>query len=55
MGVSTLYKTTEGCDLVIINEIGRVELFSANFRGAILQIINDGKRVLITIILSANP
>ncbi len=55
VGVSTLYKAAEECDLVVIDEIGKMELFSANFREAVLQIIESGKRVLGTIMLSANP
>ncbi len=55
VGVSALYKAAEECDLVVIDEIGKMELFSANFRGAVLQIIDIGKRVLGTIMLSANP
>jgi len=55
VGVSALYKATEECDLVVIDEIGKMELFSANFREAVLQIIDSGKRVLGTIMLSANP
>jgi len=55
VGVSTLYKAAEECDLVVIDEIGKMELFSANFREAVLQIIDSGKRVLGTIMLNANP
>ena len=55
VGVSALYKAAEECDLVIIDEIGKMELFSANFREAVLQIIDSGKRVLGTIMLNANP
>ena len=55
VGVSALHKTAEECDLVIIDEIGKMELFSVNFREAVLQIIDSGKRVLGTIMLSANP
>ncbi len=55
VGVSALLKAAQQCDLVVVDEIGKMELFSANFRGAILQIINSGKRVLGTIMLNANP
>jgi len=55
VGVSALYKAAEECDLVVIGEIGKMELFSANFREAVLQIIDSGKRVLGTIMLNANP
>ena len=55
VGVSALYKAAEECDLVVIDEIGKMELFSANFREAVLQIIDSGKSVLGTIMLNANP
>ena len=55
IGVSALQKAAKQCDLVVIDEIGKMELFSANFREVILQIIDSGKRVLGTIMLSPNP
>ena len=55
VGVSALHKAAQQCDLVVIDEIGKMELFSANFREAVLQIIGSGKRVLGTIMLSPNP
>ena len=55
IGVSALYQAAGECDLVVIDEIGKMELFSASFREAVLQIIDSGKRVLGTIMLSANP
>jgi len=55
VGVSALLKAAQQCDLVVVDEIGKMELFSANFREAILQIIDSGKRVLGTIMLNANP
>ena len=55
VGVSALRKAAQECDLVIIDEIGKMELFSANFREAVLQIIDSGKRVLGTIMLNPNP
>ena len=55
VGVSALLKAAQQRDLVVVDEIGKMELFSANFREAILQIINSGKRVLGTIMLNANP
>jgi len=54
VGVSALNKAAEQCDLVIVDEIGKMELFSANFREAVLKLINSGKRVLGTIMLKPN-
>lgn len=55
VGVSALHKAAQQCDLVVIDEIGKMELFSVNFREAVLQIISSGKRVLGTIMLNPNP
>ena len=54
VGVSALQRAAKQCDLVVVDEIGKMELFSANFRGVVLQIIESGKRVLGTIMLSPN-
>ncbi|HUV55859.1 MAG TPA: NTPase [Dehalococcoidales bacterium] len=55
VGVAALQRATEECDLIVIDEIGKMELFSASFREAVLQIIDSGKKVLGTIMLSPNP
>jgi nucleoside-triphosphatase len=55
VGVSALRRATKECDLVVIDEIGKMELFSNNFREAVLEIIDSGKRVLGTIMLNSNP
>ncbi len=55
VGVPALHKAAQWCDLVVIDEIGKMELFSAQFREAVSQIINSGKRILGTIMLNPNP
>jgi nucleoside-triphosphatase len=55
VGVPAIRKATEERDLVIIDEIGKLELFSAAFREVVLQVIDSGKRVLGTIMLNPNP
>lgn len=54
VGVAALRDAAEKCDLVVIDEIGKMELFSAGFREAIREIIGSGKRVLGTVMLHAN-
>jgi len=54
-GVAALRRAAGQGDLVVIDEIGRMELFSANFREAIGQIMGSGQRVLGTIMLNPNP
>ncbi len=55
VGVNALSKAAQECPLVIIDEIGKMELFSANFRKVTLKIISRGKQVLGTIMLSPHP
>ncbi len=55
VGVSALRRAAEQCELVVIDEIGKMELFSANFREAVLQVIGSRKMVLGTIMLSSHP
>jgi len=55
VGVAALNQAANECNLVVVDEIGKMELFSANFREAVWQIINSGKKVLGTIMFQANP
>ena len=55
VGIPAIHKAARQCDLVVIDEIGKMELFSANFREAVSQIIGSGKRILGTIMLNPNP
>jgi len=55
VGVAALNQAAKECNLVVVDEIGKMELFSANFREAVWQIINSGKKVLGTIMFQANP
>lgn len=55
VGVSAIHRALEECDLIIIDEIGKMELLSPQFKEAMLQVINSGKRALGTIMLNPNP
>ena len=55
IGVPALYRAVQQCDLVVIDEIGKMELFSAGFREAVTAVIGSGKRVLGTIMLNPHP
>jgi len=55
VGVSALNQAAKECPLVVIDEIGKMELFSADFREAVLRIITSGKKVLGTIMSSPSP
>jgi len=51
VGVSALNQAAEQRNLVVVDEIGKMELFSTDFREAVRRIINSDKRVLGTIML----
>ena len=55
VGVPALRKAVLQRNLVIIDEIGKMELFSDYFRETVLWVINSGKKVLGTIMLNPYP
>jgi nucleoside-triphosphatase len=55
VAVATLRQALEESDLIVIDEIGKMELLSPLFREAVMQAINSGKRVLGTIMLNPHP
>ena len=50
-----LRQVSKECDLIVIDEIGKMELLSPQFREVILQAIDSGNKVLGTIMLSPHP
>lgn len=55
VGVPALAEAIGQRDVVVIDEIGKMELFSGRFREVVLEAINSGKLVLGTIMLSPYP
>ena len=55
VGVTAIERAIEESDLIVIDEIGKMELFSPRFREAVLKAIDSGKKVLGTVMLSPNP
>ena len=55
VAVSTLRQALKESDLIVIDEIGRMELLSPRFQEAVTQAINSGKKVLGTIMLNPHP
>ena len=55
VGVAALRRAAGQSELIIIDEIGKMELFSDNFRAAVREIINGDKKVLGTIMLAPHP
>jgi nucleoside-triphosphatase len=55
VGVPALLRAARNNDLVVVDEIGRMELLSGEFRQAVLEIINGGGKVLGTVMLQRDP
>lgn len=55
LGIPALRRATQQCALVVIDEIGKMELYSATFREVVAQMIDSGTRILGTIMLNPNP
>ena len=55
VGVTSILKAVEGSNLVIVDEIGRMELLSEDFRNAVQTIIESSKRTLGTIMRNTDP
>jgi nucleoside-triphosphatase len=55
VGVAAIREAARGHEMVVIDEIGKMELYSKTFREAVEEAINSGKRVLGTIVLSSHP
>lgn len=55
VGIPALRQAARQHDLVIIDEIGKMELFSTNFQQTVSRMIDQGTRILGTIMYTANP
>ena len=55
IGVKEIEEGLRGDFLIVVDEIGKMELFSNKFRKAILKVLDSEKKVLGTIMLKENP
>jgi nucleoside-triphosphatase len=55
VGVFALRQSLKESDLIVIDEVGKMELLSPQFREAVTQAITSGKKVLGTIMLNPHP
>jgi nucleoside-triphosphatase len=55
VGVPAIERATTEAALVVIDEIGKMELFSNRFRQAVLSALESGKPVLGSIMLAPHP
>ncbi len=54
VGARAIYTAIDGSDLIVIDEIGKMELFSSEFKDAVLKAMNSGKKVLGTVMFAPN-
>jgi nucleoside-triphosphatase len=55
VAVPALRQAARECDIVVIDEIGKMELFSSAFREAVQEALASNKKVVGTIMLSPHP
>jgi len=55
VGVCALRRAVKEADLVVIDEIGKMELLSPQFEDAVMQALSSGKKLLGTIMLNPHP
>jgi len=55
VGVPALEEAIKQRDVIVIDEIGKMELFSNRFREIVLEAVHSGKPVLGTIMLKPHP
>ena len=55
VGVAALRDAVRECDVVVIDEIGKMELFSPSFKDVVLEALDSEKRVLGTIMFTFHP
>jgi nucleoside-triphosphatase len=55
IGVAAIERAIRESDLIVIDEIGKMELFSPRFQDAVLKAVDSDKKVLGTIMLNPHP
>jgi len=55
VAVAALRRAIQQSDLIVVDEIGKMELFSSDFKDALMEALNSGKRMLGTIMLRPHP
>ena len=55
VGVAALYRAIDGNDVVVIDEIGKMELFSLQFKKAVQAALDSDKKILGTIMSAPSP
>jgi nucleoside-triphosphatase len=55
VAVPAVREAIRSCDVVVIDEIGKMELFSPSFKEVVIEALQSGKKVLGAIMLAPHP
>jgi len=55
VAVPALKQALQSKDIIVIDEIGKMELFSPSFQDAVIEALQSEKKVLGTIMLASHP
>jgi len=55
VAVPALKQAIQSKDIIVIDEIGKMELFSASFKDAVMEALESKKKILGTIMLASHP
>ena len=55
LAVPAVREAVRGRDIVVIDEIGRMELLAPSFADAVVEALESGKKVVGTIMLASHP
>ena len=55
VGVKSIEEAIEGRELIVVDEIGKMELFSKRFAGAVTRAVESGKHLLATVMKRHHP
>jgi nucleoside-triphosphatase THEP1 len=55
VAVQALRQAIQSKDIIIVDEIGKMEMFSASFKEAVIEALESKKQVLGTIMLASHP
>lgn len=55
VGISAVQQALKQNDLIVIDEIGKMELLSLQFQEVVLQAIQSGKKILGTVMFTSHP
>jgi nucleoside-triphosphatase len=55
VAIPTMHRAIQECCIVVVDEIGKMELLSSSFRDTLMEVLDSRKRLLGTITLQPHP